>query len=131
MNCVTFTFQFVIFNIGRFLNLIVKIGISLSNSYCMMKYVVKSIAQAYPNSKNDRMKFPKFTPELITAYVTMRKFALDRAEQSDLHDVSYSHGKQVHILGRDAVMHRVANRVTLCVIHFNISIVPINDPGRE
>ena len=79
---------------------------------------MKNVAQAYPNSKNDRTKYLKFAPELVTDFAKMRKFVLDRAEQPDLNDVVRNSGKQIHVLGRDAAMHMVANRVTLCVIHF-------------
>ena len=65
---------------------------------------MQNIAQAFPNSKNDSMKYLKFTPDLITAFAKMRKFALDRAEQSDLEEATYHKGKQVHVLGCDAAM---------------------------
>ena len=60
---------------------------------------MKNVAQAFPNSKNDPMKYLKYTPDLITAFAKMRRFVLDRAEQSDLSDQTFHKGKLVHVLG--------------------------------
>ena len=61
--------------------------------------VLKNVAQAFPNSKNDPMKYLKYTPDLISAFVKMRNFVLDRVEQSDLNEATYHKGKIVHVLG--------------------------------
>ena len=55
---------------------------------------VKNIAQAYPNSKNDSMKYLKYVPDLVSSFRKMRDFVIIRSEQSDLSQDSTYKGKK-------------------------------------